>query len=111
MVIIEVADEVFDGIAGKKTLELGVELRGERLVVRNDQRGLVHMPDDIGDGEGFAGAGDAQEGLVPRAGQNTFGQLRNRLRLVPGGFKRRDKFKHLRESRSGAAGCQRGLRS
>jgi hypothetical protein len=44
LVIIEVADEVFDGVVRKKTFELGVKLRGERFVVRNDERGLVHVP-------------------------------------------------------------------
>ena len=88
LVIIEVADEVFDGVAGEKAFELGVKLRGERLVVRNDERGLVHVFDDVGDGERFARAGDAEQHLMFRAGQQPVGQLRNRLRLVPGGFVR-----------------------
>ena len=100
LVIIEVADEVFDGVVGEKTFELGVKLRGQRLVVRNDQRGFVHVFDDVGDGEGLAGTGHAEERLVFRAGQNAVGQLRNRLRLVPGGFEGRDEFEHADESRT-----------
>ena len=86
LVIIEVADEIFDGVVREKALELGVKLRGERLVVRNDQRGLVHVLDDVGHGEGLARAGHAEQRLVLRAGQNALGQLRNRLRLVAGGL-------------------------
>ena len=78
----------------EKTFELGVKLRGERFVVRNDERGLVHVFDDVGDGERLAGTGDAEQRLVLRAGQNAVGQLRNGLRLVAGGFERRNEFEH-----------------
>ena len=37
LVIIEVADEIFDGVFWEKTLELGVKLGGEGLVVGDDQ--------------------------------------------------------------------------
>jgi hypothetical protein len=62
--------------------------------VRNDQRGFVDVPDDVGDRERFPGAGHAQEDLVRRAGHDAFGQLRNRLRLVTGRFVWRDKVEH-----------------
>ena len=58
--------------------------------------GLVDVPDDVGDGEGLARAGDAEERLVRRAGQDAFGQLRNGLRLVTGGLVGRNEFKHPR---------------
>ena len=111
LVIIEVADEVFDGVVRKKTFELGVKLRGERLVVRNDERGLVHVFDDVGDGEGFARTGDAEQRLVLRAGQNAGGQLRNRLRLVAGGRVIGDEFKHAAKVRTAAAQRQRDARN
>ncbi len=41
LVVIEVADEIFDGVLGKKAFELGVELGGEGFVVRDDQGGLL----------------------------------------------------------------------
>jgi hypothetical protein len=41
-----------------------VELGGEGLVVREDERGPVAALDDLGHGEGLAGAGDAEEDLV-----------------------------------------------
>ena len=38
LVVVVVADEVLDGVLGKEALELLVELGGQRLVVRHDQR-------------------------------------------------------------------------
>ena len=41
-----------------------VELGGEGLVVGEDEGGTVELFDDLGHGEGFSGAGDAEENLV-----------------------------------------------
>ena len=41
LVVVEVADEVLDGVVREELAELGVELRGQRLVVRQHQRRLV----------------------------------------------------------------------
>ena len=103
LVIIEVADEVFDGVVREKTFELGVKLRGERFVVRDDERGLVDVSDDVGDGESFSRTGDAQQRLVLRAGQNAGGQLFNRLRLVAGGRVIGNEFEHGLKVESAAA--------
>ena len=103
LVVIEVADEVLDGVVGEEALELGVKLGGQRLVVRDDQRGPVDVPDDVGDGEGLARAGDAEQRLVLRAGQQPFGQLRNGLRLVSGGLVGRNEFKHQKPTYERAA--------
>ncbi len=108
LVIIEVADEVFDGVVREKTFELGVKLRGERLVVRDDERGLVDVFDDVRDGERFARTGDAEQRLSFRAGQNAFGQFCNRLRLVAGGRVIGNEFKHRGEIRTETAPRQRG---
>ena len=85
LVVIEVADEILDGVVREKALELGVELGGEGFVVGDDQRRLVDVPDDVGDGEGLARAGDAQQRLVSAPGQHPFGQPGNGLRLIAGG--------------------------
>ena len=45
-----------------------VELGGEGLVVREDERGALDLLDDLGHGEGLAGAGDAEQDLVLLAG-------------------------------------------
>jgi hypothetical protein len=41
---------------------LAVELGGQGLVGRQQQRRALHLGDDVGDGEGLAGAGDAEQG-------------------------------------------------
>ena len=43
LVVVVVADEVLDGVVGEELLELAVELRRQRLVVRDDQRGPLHV--------------------------------------------------------------------
>ncbi len=107
LVIIEVADEVFDGVVREKTFELGVKLRGERLVVRDDERGFVDVADDVGDGERLARTGDAEQRLVSGAGQHAVRQLRDRLRLVTGGFVGRDEFKHGVQSKAESRSVKR----
>ena len=68
LVKIVVADEIFDGVFGEKTLELVVELRRERFVVRQNQGGAIGGFDELGHREGFAGAGDAEQDLMFVAG-------------------------------------------
>ena len=68
LVKIVVADEIFDGVFREKRFELVIKLRGERFVVRQDQRGAVGSFDELGHREGFAGAGDAEQHLVLVAG-------------------------------------------
>ena len=110
LVVIEVADEILDGVVGEKLLELAVELRGERLVVRDDQRGPVDVADDVRDGERLAGAGHAQQGLVPVAGLDGFGQLGNRLRLVALGLVIGSEFKLHPTSLTRGAKARREIR-
>ncbi len=64
LVVVEVGDEVFDGVVGEELFEFGVELCGEGFVVGDDEGGAVECGDDVGDGEGFSGAGDAEEDVV-----------------------------------------------
>ena len=82
LVVIEVADEILDRVVREELLELRVELRGERLVVRDDQRGLLEVPDDVRRRESLARAGHAEQRLVPVPGLEGFRQFRDRLRLV-----------------------------
>ena len=64
LIVVVVADEVVDGVVGKEAAKLLVELGGERLVVRQDERRLAELGDDVGGGEGFAAAGDADQDLA-----------------------------------------------
>ena len=47
LVVVVVRDEVLDAILGKEVLELLIELRGERLVVAEDERGPIDALDDF----------------------------------------------------------------
>ena len=90
LVVVVVADEVHHGVVGEELLQLGRQLRGERLVRRHDERGLLHRLDGLCHGEGLARAGDAQKRLVAQA---LFHALRERgdgLGLVPRGLEGRD---------------------
>ena len=42
LVVVVIADEIVDGVVREERLELAVELRGQRLVVRQDQRRPLH---------------------------------------------------------------------
>ncbi len=64
MVVVVVGDEVFDGVVGEEGFELMVELGGEGFVMREDEGGALQFFDDLGHGEGLAGAGDAEEDLI-----------------------------------------------
>ena len=82
LVVIEVADEIFDRVAWEELFELGVKLRRQRLVVRDDERRPVELADDVGDRECLARAGHAEQRLMPIPGLERFDQLGDRLPLV-----------------------------
>ena len=54
--------------------------------MRYDQSGLVQGGDDVGHGEGLAGAGDAQEDLLLQPALDARRQGGDGLRLVAGGL-------------------------
>ena len=64
LVIVVVTDKVGDRVFGEEFLELGIQLRGEGLVVRHDQGRLLQLLDHRRDGKGFAGAGGAEQNLI-----------------------------------------------
>ena len=81
-------------LSREELLELGVELGGQGLVVaRGPGSGRCSSLDDVGHGEGLAGAGDAQQGLVAVALAEAGHQLLDRLGLVAGGLKSETSWK------------------
>jgi hypothetical protein len=64
LVIVVIADEIFDRVVGEEVLELPVKLRGQDLVGRQDQRGALQLLDHLRHGEGLARAGDAKQHLI-----------------------------------------------
>ena len=93
LIVVVVADEIFHGVVREEFLELGTELGGQRLVVGQHKGGLLDLLDDLGHGEGLAGAGDAQQGLLAQPVLDARGQGRDGLGLVPGGLIGGDHFK------------------
>ena len=96
----------------KELLELGVKLRGQRLVVRDDERGPIQLANDVRNRKRFSRAGYTQQRLVPIAGLDGLDQLRNGLSLVATG--RVVRFQLKRHSTkiaffSAAAGCHEPL--
>ncbi len=85
LVVVVVGDEVLDRVARKERLELAVELGRERLVGRDHQRGAAETRHHVGEGEGLAAAGHAQQDGVGAALADHGHQTVDRLRLVPGG--------------------------
>ena len=86
LVVVVVADEILDRVVREEALELAVELGGQGLVVGEDQGRPLGRLDDLGHGEGLAGAGDAQQHLVPLALLDARHQLGDGGGLVAGGL-------------------------
>ncbi len=95
LVVVVVAHKVFHSILREELLELAAQLRRQRFIVGQHQRGPVDALDDIGHGEGFAAAGHALQGLHPVAGLYAFYQGIYGLRLVTGGLERGYQFKSV----------------
>ena len=82
LVIVVVGDEILDRVVGEEAPELAIELRGQRLVGREDQRRALGRLDHLRHGEGLARAGDAEQHLVALVGAHALDQFLDRLRLV-----------------------------
>ena len=81
LIVVVVADVVFDGVAREEFFELGVKLRRQRLVVREDQRRALGFLDDLSDGEGFARAGRAEQHLIMQPAVQALDQFAQSLRV------------------------------
>ena len=84
LVVVVVRDEVLDGVLREELAELVAELRGERLVVRDDQRRPLDLLDDPGHRRRLPGARRAEQGLVALARREGARELLDRVRLVAG---------------------------
>lgn len=67
---------------GKKAFELRIQLSSQRLVVAENQRGLVDVLDDIRDGKRLARPSNAKKCLRCISIENAACQLFNGLWLV-----------------------------
>ncbi len=82
LVVVVVGDEILDRIFGEEGSELLVELRGQSLVVGDDERGALRALDHGGDREGLARTRDAEQDLILRALVEPADERVNRLRLI-----------------------------
>lgn len=82
LIIIIVRDEILHRAVRKKLAELGAQLRGQRLVVGDDQRGALYALDDGSHRVGFARTGDAQQHLAGHAALHALCQRLDGLRLI-----------------------------
>jgi len=108
LVVVEVAHEVLDGVLREELAELGVELRGERLVVGQDERRLLDPGDGRGDREGLSGACGPQQHLVLDALRQALGQTLDGRRLIAGRREVGDKLEVGQEGASWAQGAVSG---
>src|SRR5204862_7096115 len=83
--VVVVADEVLDGVLGEEFPELVAELRGERLVVGDDERRALHSLDYSGHRERLAGPRRPEKREESLVGAQPLGERRDRLGLVGGG--------------------------
>ncbi|MBA7484268.1 hypothetical protein ES707_19792 [subsurface metagenome] len=82
LVVVVIGDEILDRIVREEILELAIELGGQRLVRRKDQRRALRRLDHLGHGVGFARAGDAEQHLHAVIAVDALDQFGDRGRLV-----------------------------
>jgi hypothetical protein len=85
LVIIVIADKVFDGILRKELAKFAVKLCRQSFIGRKDDGRAPQAGDHVGHGEGFARPRHPQQGLKYLAFAHTFDQPLDRLRLVTSG--------------------------
>ena len=88
LVVVVVRNEVLHRIVGEEFLELAVQLRRQRLVMRHDDSGPLQLLDDMGHGERLARARNPQQCLGGKPGTNALYQLGYCLGLVARGLER-----------------------
>ena len=101
LVVVVVGDEVAHRVVGEELPEFAGELRGECLVVGDDQGGALDARAiTLAIGEGLAGAGHPQQRLPLEARAQAVGQLLDRLRLIALGAELGDEFELLLRHRN-----------
>ncbi len=89
LVVVVVGHEVLDRVLREEVRELAKELRGQRLVVRQDHCGPLTRLHDLGHGEGLARSGDPLQGVEPAVAGQTRDDRFGGLLLIAGRLERR----------------------
>src|SRR5438094_1342558 len=84
LVVVVVGDEVLDRVLREERAELVAQLGGQRLVVREDERGLLDGLDRPGHRHRLAGARGAEQRQGALAGLEALGERDDGVRLVGG---------------------------
>ena len=82
LVVVVVADVVFHGVVREETLHFLVELRRQRLVVTEDERGLPGAGNHVGHGESLARTRHAEQHLRAVAPTDSVGKFLDGFGLV-----------------------------
>ena len=85
LVVVVVGDEVLDRVHREVRPELVAQLRGQRLVVRHDQRRPLHRLDRRRHRHRLAGAGGTEQRQPTVPAFDALRQLRDRVRLIGSG--------------------------
>ena len=88
LVIVVIGNEILHRVLGKELAHLGIQLRRQRLVRRHHDGRPPGARDHVGHGEGLAGAGHAQQGLICETILDALHQLRDGRGLVACRFER-----------------------
>ncbi len=87
LIVIVIADEVFNGVAWEQFLKLRKKLCRQGFVVRHHQRRFLHLLDHLRNRESLAGAGGAQQGLIVQPFLKAFDQFFDSSGLITGRLK------------------------
>ena len=82
LIIVVVADEIFNGVFRKQRAEFIVKLCCQGLVRGKHQRGPVDLSDDIGHGEGLPRSGNTKQDLIPDTRFDVGSELLDGRRLI-----------------------------
>ena len=88
LVVIVIRDEILDRVVWEKLAELGIELRGKRLVRRKYERGTSGACDHVRHRVRLARTSDAEKRLERQAVGETLDEPIDRLRLIACGLER-----------------------
>ena len=93
LIIIIIRNKILDRVFREELFEFRIELCGESLIMRHNQRGHLQLLDNGCNGKRLARAGRAEQHLIPHSFADTIHKLGNRFGLVTGGYKWGLKFK------------------
>ena len=82
LIVIVIGYEIAHGVLREELAELCRQLGGEGFVVGDDQRRAAGIFDDVGHGEGFTRAGNAQQHLMAQAVVDALRERLDGLRLI-----------------------------